>query len=219
MMTHLPQSRAANCTYAVSHDNHKYTCTLKDAQVLTPQSPLTLDGNHLDGFTDANVQAVSITHSTVRFIQGTIFEKFPNLEEFSIHDGDVQQILPTALDSCDKLELFHIENASLSEIPSKIFQKCAQLREINLISCQISTVASDAFYGVDNALHGLDLSRNLLVSLSHDTLSGLIRLRQLNLAENEIKSVDESAFNELAEVESLVIYGNAIGSVRIFYLF
>lgn len=156
---------------------------MTNASVPSADSHLEISGEHTSGHTDADVQFVFIKSSNIRYLQSTIFEKFPNLVEFVLVDSGVEVVMPDALKSCKELEIFNIDDRTLGAIPARLFQNCTKLEEVIILG-QIKELVDETFYGLGN-LENLDLSGNQLTALDSNSFKGLIRLRHLNLAENK----------------------------------
>ncbi|KAM6945401.1 leucine-rich repeat-containing protein 3 [Aplochiton taeniatus] len=67
-----------------------------------------------------------------------------------------------------------LSSNQISHIPSHAFAALPRLREINLSGNSIRSLEADAFQGVSEPLRSLDLSHNLLRSVSKETLGGMV---------------------------------------------
>lgn len=164
----------------------KYHCELKDAYVLMEDSILEISGNHTAGFTDEDVQSVTIKSSIIHFLNNELFMKFPHLERLKIINSELLEIKPNAFSKCN-LHLLSIED-ELQTVPSRVFQNCSVIKEITLQKIS-EVLPDDVFYGLDS-LEKLNLDDNKIEILPE--LSNLRNLVELSLAMNNLKILEVS---------------------------
>lgn len=118
----------------------------------------------------------------------------------------------------------------LSGIPDYCFASFSQLKHLNLSHNSISYISVTAFEGISE-LKSLSLSYNKLSSITNiatklinlkflyisynyiskiDDLNSMIGLEEVKLDHNEIKLIDENAFQTLSNLETLDLSGNQI---------
>lgn len=197
----------AECEYELRKD--VYYCYIKNATVLTADTELEIEGEHVLGYTESDVKKVFITKSIIHYLQPTIFETFVNIEEFSSIESQIKEILPNALDSCKELKMFIIEDTELQVLPEKLFKNCQKLSELTL-KAQLTVLFADTFSGLENSLENLDLSGNQIMTVTDSYFKGLIRLTSLNLGENEINGFDNAAFNDLTSLVEINLMSNSL---------
>ena len=94
-----------------------------------------------------------------------------------------------------------------------MFSKLSHLEVLDLAQNQLETISYDAFDGLGKVL-SLDLSTNVLKTLSHSMSSHLSRLWQLDLDHNQLETIPDDAFLGLGQLKYLKLSNNRLTSLN-----
>ncbi|XP_012250578.2 lutropin-choriogonadotropic hormone receptor isoform X2 [Athalia rosae] len=107
--------------------------------------------------------------------------------------------------TCPKLKSLDLKSNHLTRIPN--LKECSDLRVLDLTSNMISSLSGQPFKNL-SALHDLLLSNNDLRSLPGDAFVGLLRLQVLDLESNYIEYIHPDTFKENKHLEDLNLGNN-----------
>lgn len=124
-------------------------------------------------------------------------------------DDNQLSIVPTmALSPLNNLaELFLGLNA-FTTVQGGSFEMLKHLTRLDLKSAALYNISLEAFHGLEHSLRQLDLSDNRLKRVPTLHLSGLNRLEDLSLGQNEFESIPEGGFVGLKNLRRIDISGS-----------
>lgn len=167
----------------------------------------TIDGEHLGGQNNANVQLVDIISGNTRNIPQIICQQFPQITAMLIINSNVQIINTQSFSNCGNLERLHLGDNSIMIVPDNTFSGNPRLTELHLGTNRIITVAPNAFAGT--VLSILDLSNNFLQRVDGSWLRPVAStLRSLDLIGSSISQIDSNAFEGLTGLTGLFLSDN-----------
>jgi hypothetical protein len=154
-----------HCTYT-DHQDLGYHCRIENARINSINDQITITGNHIGNFNDAQVQRVLFISSWITHIPNEIFEKFQNLRHFDAPSTNLQKI--GELKNCRSLLKLDVSRNRLPQLTRKSIQNC-------------------------NKLQSIDASFNLISDLEPGFLLKFPDLTNLNLIGNRIKELKEGS--------------------------
>uniref|UniRef100_A0AC35U7D6 LRRCT domain-containing protein n=1 Tax=Rhabditophanes sp. KR3021 TaxID=114890 RepID=A0AC35U7D6_9BILA len=110
--------------------------------------------------------------------------------------------IPPLIDNKKLLIALSITDTNLTELIQDQFKNHTNLQTIDLKSNKIEKINANAFRGLEDVLHQLDLSNNNLKIIPYWTLIYLHKLQYLHLRNNQISKLDPLAF-EKTELRNL----------------
>jgi Leucine-rich repeat (LRR) protein len=134
-----------------------------------------------------------------------------SLQKLYIQDNSLTSLADRALVGLISLQILNASSNLLVALPPELFQSSRDIKEIYLQNNSISVLAPGLLEGLDQLLV-LDLSSNELTNncVNRDTFSGLVRLVILNLAHNDITRIDSHVFQDLYSLQILNLEENGI---------
>lgn len=178
------------------------------------------------------LRRLDISVNSLRQIEDDSFEGLDNLEYLNLKDNNILLIPASALGRLPRLSSLQMDYnriAALSgdilrsiaervtqlilsknvvrELPTGSFQYFQQLELLDLSSNLLTTLNSDAFAGLENTLLSLRLSQNRISSISSPPIT-LMKLKRLDLSENELTDFPRNTFSLLPSLEYLNISHN-----------
>jgi hypothetical protein len=191
-----------------------YTCQLGGVLVLdNPSATFVIGGNHVDGFSNNDVQRAWITSSNIPFIISQLFVTFPNINWVTINNGGLLRVQSNAFINARNVEQLRIQNnPNLRTIEPNAFAGLSRLLEFEIGGTSIDMVTASMFSGM-TSLQRLHLSRNQIRSLPHDAFSLLPNLQQLTFRENLLTSVDGRIFSNNRRLSSMAFTSNRINAI------
>ncbi|XP_046748582.1 lutropin-choriogonadotropic hormone receptor isoform X1 [Diprion similis] len=199
-----------------------------------------------------NLEDLSITNNRIQRIESGLLQHLGNLESLDLRGNPIKEIHPGSFQELKKLrklilsnvrdlkefpnlngtgalELLRLDRARLKEVPAGLCQtcpklksldlksnyltriptltECSDLRVLDLTSNMISSLSGQPFRNL-SALHDLLLSNNNLRSLPGDGFDGLFKLQVLNLESNYIEYIHPDTFRENKHLEDLNLGNN-----------
>lgn len=134
-----------------------------------------------------------------------------SLQKLYIQDNSLSSMADRALVGLISLQILNASSNLLVALPPELFQSSRDIKEIYLQNNSISVLAPGLFEGLDQLLV-LDISSNELTNncVNRDTFSGLVRLVVLNLAHNDITRIDSHVFQDLYSLQILNLEENGV---------
>ncbi|GBP13106.1 Leucine-rich repeat-containing G-protein coupled receptor 4 [Eumeta japonica] len=167
---------------------------------------LNLSNNNFDKWTTsglgANIETLDISANKITRIDLSAFADMHALVFIDLSRNrlrDLPHNIFSQNENLDTVILSHNNFSSVPEFESK------SLRTLDLNNCQITTLRSDAFSGKTTLLD-IDLSTNGIDYIPDDIASNT--LQTLNLAYNDINSLNERTLSSLPQLAVLDLRGN-----------
>jgi Leucine-rich repeat (LRR) protein len=152
-------SQELSCIYQFNSFYNVYFCYLNANNPNGLETIETITGEHLDGFTDANVTAVYSWDGRTTNIPSVICEQFPNLVELDVSFLGITTVGENALSGCADLEWLRFWYNSIASLPANVFANNPGLTYIDLDTNQLTTLPETVFDGL-NGLLTLELRNN-----------------------------------------------------------
>ncbi len=203
-----PKTIEGLCDYY--YDGYRYTCSLHNAVISSPDEVLVIVGNHLPEQTDSDVQVVIHRNVSISYFNGEILEKFINLEYLAIGAADLLQISENAFDVRGKLDHLYIGfNPLLRTLPPSMLQNCVKLRYLDLYYNGVTLIPEDLF-GVTTNLEIFEAISNQLTSLPPNLLRNMINLKQFSIRSNSIANIDRNLLVYATNLQTVDLTNNPI---------
>ena len=203
----LSQNLALECDFFDEYNG--YGCLLNNITVLDRARNLTIGGEHIGNFTNADVRIVRITNSNTPFVIEQIFTTFENVRNLQIYDSHLESInLPNAT---HLREIYFIGN-NISRIENATFINHPQLIYLNLRNNQILELDEDAFLGLSLVI-ALGLNSNHITNIAPRTFHPLVNATYLNLEGNNLSSIGNEVFSQNTHMETLYLENNQISEI------
>lgn len=131
---------------------------------------------------------------------------FSNVNSFD----EMKAAISSSLDmsNADNIVSITFNQSNIAEFPDRMLSNFQNLRSLDGSNLRLGTISSSSFQLQVSALEFINLSFNLITSLSSKVFANR-KLKYLDLSNNLIASIDESAFNG-CEVEKINLASNKI---------
>jgi Leucine rich repeat len=197
-----------NCTFVLNY-NSEYACRLFNIEVTNPSQNVNFVGQHLEGRSNANVQAVEIRGSNTPFTIPQIFTTFPNIVELFIHNSNLQSI---SIPDTVQLQRIDFNRNNISRILNGTFSGQRQLTFLQIANSQVEVVEQDAFIGLANVTY-LNLAFNRIELILPPTMVPLTNLATCDLEGNLLTRMNCGVFGRSANLRSLYLENNRINAI------
>ena len=174
---------------------------------------LQLGGNMLskieagDFETFTNLKHLILMGTGLRKVASGAFDKLKQLTEIDLSDNKIGDLPKAIFQHNRKLSLITVENNRLTSIPD--LSGIKSLLRLFLQRNQIQTAAVGSRFGL-TFIHNINLASNNIQSLN---LSGLTYLI-MDLSNNRISSIEEGSLGENSYISVLLLQGNNIKSIK-----
>jgi Leucine-rich repeat (LRR) protein len=199
------------CVYTLTNDG-QYVCNLEINNPLGRDAFTDIDGEHLPGRTNADVDIINIVRQNTRNIPSILCEQFPNARSFIAVDSNIEFLYDSSFAACRNLTVINLWSNLISEVPANTFVHNPLLNNLLLGSNRIERLNADSFSGT--AIEFLDISNNNLDSFDPDWFNSINdTLRTLDLLLNNIQVLPADAFRTIRDLEILILSFNPLRTV------
>ena len=194
-------------------------CPLQGLQTLN------LSRNEIGGLADLGnsmhciekVSSVDLSYNQLPFFAG--FTAMMKLQELRLSNNKIRDIKKDALIKHPNLKFIDLSNNRLSSLPEDVFATSRNLKWVSLSNNSLAFLPNDLFKEPSQSLEVLDLSGNLIPTLTAPLLSNLQSLTSLDLSRNEIVSIGSAAaLKGLNELKSLKLAHNKLARLPVLSL-
>lgn len=219
------------CQYSDGSDDVPYTCFIVETIIRNPDLPVIIQGEHLTGFTDDDVERVIFLRSRISIIPLDVFTTFTNLQILDVSGSGLRSI--NRLENCENLQTVFASYNEIEVVQPNIFQDCLNLARLILSHNNINEFHSNGLSQLvelrldDNNLQEIDaetfgyLSSVEILWLSDNGLSvtfptllvAMTNLRELSLGYNNFTRLFGEEFSPLVNLERLSFYSNQIEEI------
>ncbi|KAK2715467.1 toll-like receptor Tollo [Artemia franciscana] len=163
----------------------------------------------LKGSTEAypcgeKITVIDLSNNKFKTVPGESLNNLENLKDLYFNDNLIEVLEEYSFSGLKSLRILNLSNNKLSILPPSLLSNTRNLTEIYLQKNKIKVLAPGLLSGL-NALIVLDLSYNELTSdwVTVGTFQGLIELRYLSLANNQLRKVDSNLLVDSSQIEFL----------------
>jgi Leucine-rich repeat (LRR) protein len=165
-------------------DRLLYTCKTKDVNIEFP-GVLVSDfvGQHDPGKNNTNVEQISVSWQTVKFIPKGIANIFANFKSLEIQISSLEFLQKSDFESYEKLEILILENNKIESVPENAFEILENLKEVSLSWNQLESLEPGLFK-FNTKLEIISLSHNKIKFISVDAFPIFQIMPEIYLREN-----------------------------------
>lgn len=156
------------------------------------------------GKTLPKLRTMDLSGNNLHTIQPYAFRDFPQLTSLNLSGNGLRTISPPCF-LVPTLKVLDLRHNRLSILKPHIFAHTPNLLEVYLTSNSLYRIPRFVF---EHNFHVLDLSNNNIYRLEDSAFDGINISGQLNLAENDLRSVPSTALKRLGHVQHLVLDDN-----------
>lgn len=156
------------------------------------------------GKTLPKLRSLDLSGNSLHIIQPYSFRDFPELTSLNLSANGLHTISPSCF-LLPVLRVLDLHHNRLSVLKAHFFADTPNLQEVYLSSNSLSRIPSFVF---EQNLHILDLSSNHIIRLEDSAFEGINISGQLNLAQNALRRMPNTALKRLGHVQLLVLDAN-----------
>lgn len=187
-----------------------YMCTF---EATNPTSMATISGQHLDGYTDDNVELMFSSKLKISTFTSSYCEKFKNTKQINVEDSpDVTAFASNALKNCENLEEFRFIEGRLTELPGDLFSANSKLQVVSFQANRLTTLPENLFSNLNN-LKKLELNENEINFLPSGIFNSLKNLQRLSLSRNQLNKLNPSWFMNLHSLREFAMSYNGFTDI------
>ena len=147
----------------------------------------------------SHLRNLDLSHNRINFIPKKLFSRLKNLSSLNLGFNSIGK--SGFLSSNDAAEEECLEGI----LRNNSFVHLSSLTDLNLESNQLETLESHAFYGLQDSLENLDLSFNHLEAVPSIALSMLTRLSSITLSRNRIVVLNDNCLTGLLNLKTFIL--------------
>lgn len=176
---------------------------------------LRLDGNKIEDVHNTSFEnLVSLEELYLRDnhldeIPSLLFSKTTKLRVLDLSDNLIEYIHDGTFTHLRNLELLSLAKNRIRTLQSFSLSGLVNLKELSLRSNKLSVLRATDLDAVRFSLRELDLSSNILSTLTSNVFRGMGNLVNLNMSENNVELINDSAFFGLS-LDKLLLNSNKL---------
>ncbi len=161
-----------------------------------------------------SLHVLYLSHNEIASLHAKSLVGLTSLSSLSLDHNALAALHRNALKNCTNLQDLALHSNRLTEVP-KAVRSVPLLRTLDLGDNEISGLraGNESFAGLRH-LYGLRLEGNGLSSLPAGLFDTTPALQVLNLAHNNLPSLDQAAFNSLRQLRMLRLDGNRLEDIN-----
>ncbi|KAJ8675369.1 hypothetical protein QAD02_011155 [Eretmocerus hayati] len=158
----------------------------------------------------ANLIALDLRGNPLKKIDERAFRNLSQLRKLILSDARSLEDFPVLI-WCESLELLRIDRARISKVPDDLCKHSPKLRTLDLKSNKLTAIPNlkDCL-----DLRVLDLANNNISSLDGQPFQNSTAMHDLLMPKNSIRSIPKDAFTGLTRLQVLDLEGNRIEFVH-----
>lgn len=188
-----------------------------------------IDDEAFDGL--SNLLELDIFDSQLTRLSGRVFRDLVNVEEFSLFNNEISEIEDGAFSTLTGLISFYLRNNRITEITPEMFgdeislvnfnlnyndlrsvprlpSSAPRIKYIYLIGNLIADINEGDFTFAYSNITNIELSENMISTLSADAFANLTSLDILSVNYNQITAVDNEFFDRISSLYTFYFEGN-----------
>ena len=157
------------------------------------------------------LRELSLRSNSLSVIHDGWLSGLSRLERLDISQNRLTALPALMLNETKSLKEFMMHGNNITVLPPGLLADLPQLLTVNMSSNRLSAqwIRKDTFAGLLRLIV-LDLSGNLLDSLSQDVFDDLSSLQVLDLSHNQLQTLPAGLFTSLSNLHTLTLSGNSI---------
>uniref|UniRef100_A0A914C1D2 Uncharacterized protein n=1 Tax=Acrobeloides nanus TaxID=290746 RepID=A0A914C1D2_9BILA len=165
-----------------------------------------------------NLQRLYLNNNSIQSLKNVVLRDLSNLVSLSLDRNSITRISDddlSDLSQSGRLTSLSIVSNKISEIESRAFEHVHELSILSLQHNELTQLTSPTANGMVpflrplKKLKSLYLSNNKIAKIDADSLQGLVRLKEISLDHNNIRTVDTGAFHDI-HLNKLFLNGNQL---------
>ncbi|CAO1391626.1 unnamed protein product [Diamesa hyperborea] len=206
-------AKASICEYYMN-SRYGYSCEYTHRATSSIEEVTQIEGIHMDGKTDADVEFIQAFDSVLVKIPEIIFKKFNKLNRFDFQNVQLTTLEEFTFQWGTKLKHINLNSNRIRNIPDRAFHNCENLEQIFIQSNNITSIDLNAFGGLTSKLTILNLNNNKITEIQYEHFRPLTNLKELYLFNNNINVIHPGTFKSLSKLVFLYIHSNQISYVH-----
>ncbi|CAG9811907.1 unnamed protein product [Chironomus riparius] len=199
------------CNYVRASQN-RYSCLMDTFNPLGRNNFQQVDGEHLAGSSDNDVEVIEIRNQNTRIIPSIICNQYRNLRVLTIFNSHLDLLSERNLNECRHLTSLMIYQNDLRELPNYALLNNDAIVHLELGFNRINRIGDFAFTGT--AVESLDLAGNDLMMFNPFWFEPInSTLQHLDLLNANIRAIPANPFRNIRNLRSLVLSRNPLWSL------
>ncbi|XP_061483458.1 nyctalopin [Rhineura floridana] len=159
-----------------------------------------------------SLKSLSLSHNNISFITPGAFKGLASLTELKMaHNEYIRYLHTRTFISLKRLIRLDLADCNLFNIPDRIFIELPALQELFCFQNNFHRIPG-AIRGMENLTH-VYLEKNRIEAVAYNSLLGLTQLKYLNLQDNRIIVIHDTAFQDCQKMEYLYLNDNFISDL------
>ena len=155
------------------------------------------------------LRCLDMSHNKVENIEITTFMAARKLQSVFLQDNNLTEVNPSLFNSQKHLQEVDFSSNKFESLPEQLFQRTS-LEIFKASGNRLTEIPIKALNPVQSTLRYLDLSGNLITTISDSQLNQIQLLVYLDLSYNSISVIDTEAFCCVPNLEHLNLAGNPL---------
>lgn len=197
-----------NCSFEYNIDNN-YSCRLNFIQFLDPTQDVIFGGEHLDGKSNSDVEAVSVSLSNTPNMIPQMFTTFPNMIALTTLASQLQSI---SIPDATKIIRLNVDVNRIGRIEKGMLNNQRNLQSFSAMACAITSIDEDAFEGLDEVTF-INFQFNMITKIEPKTFQHLPNLLTAIFESNALTRIDDDVFSKNTKLRGIFLANNQINEI------
>lgn len=160
----------------------------------------------------SNLHTLLLSFNKLSYLDAYSLNGLYVLSQLTLDNNRLEDIHPESLRNCSSLQDLNLNGNSLNAVPLAL-KHMRLLKTVDLGENNISSLDDPGFRGMYN-LYGLRIIGNRIRNISKFTFMDLPALQILNIARNEIESVEPGAFETNSNLQAVRLDSNLLTDIK-----
>lgn len=173
--------------------------------------------NHIpQGLNLTSLQSLKLSENDLTELRPSMFSALPSLLHMDISQNRIKCIMPQTFAKIINLRRLNLSRNKLEDCSAfnKVFQHMDKLKSLDLSVNLLNSLSNESF-GSLKSLQFLDLSYNYISFFNPTVFRGLFELKYLSLRGNKISLLPSGAFKDLLVLKELDLSQNYISTIQV----
>ncbi|KAJ6630884.1 Leucine-rich repeat-containing protein 15, partial [Pseudolycoriella hygida] len=203
----VAQEPSLSCVYSSFGDSYRCELTINNPNGLNNFTEI--DGIHLTGFTDEDVDTIYRRVGVSTNVPQIICDTFSNIRDFELFSIGITEVDDNAFRGCSRITTLYLSYNSITSISENAFATLRDVTYMNFAQNLLTTLPENVFANQQN-LTFLHLSGNRITELPSDVFRPLENLLTLSLGYSNLTAINSEWFSNLHLLDLLDLSGNRI---------
>ncbi|CRK99780.1 CLUMA_CG013088, isoform A [Clunio marinus] len=156
-------------SYSDAIERINYTSCIYTSSITQPNTIIQkINGKHLDGKSDKDVEGICFTNTTVNYFPQGLNKIFPNLKTVQVHNCGLKSITRRDLIGLENIQELSCYHNKITSLPDNLFRNMKKLIDISFFDNELHCMSSELLMPIlKNDLKFVDFRENRSIDVAY----------------------------------------------------